>query len=206
MIVETFMLFLTYFIQLFAIMNPFSVVPFFISVTEGLRGSEVNAIVRKATAAGLTIVIAFTLLGKYILEVFNISIAGLRVGGGILLLVLALDMLGGEPRTKRMDPGDVAVVPIATPLIIGPGTITTLLLLVASKPGDYFNLLIVLVAGVFACILSFTVLRASNILVKILRVSTVRALGRFMSIIIAGMAIEMIARGVVMYYYSLLSS
>lgn len=194
---------LTYFTQLLAIMNPFSVIPFFASVTEGLSKREVSAIVRKATIAGLLIVVSFTLAGKYILEAFNISIAGLRVGGGIVLLVLALDMLGEEPRTKRMDPKDIAVVPIATPLIIGPGTITTILLLVASKPGDLFNLVLVLVAGITACLTSFTILRVSNVLIKFLRVSTVRALGRFMSLIIAGVAVEMIAGGVKMYYSAL---
>lgn len=194
---------LMYFTQLFAIMNPFSVLPFFVSVVEGLGKREVDSIVRKAMVAGLLIVVAFTIAGNYILEAFNISVAGLRVGGGILLIVLAIDMLGEEPRTKRMDPRDVAVVPIATPLIIGPGTITTILLLVAAKPGDPLNLLLVLIAGIAACLVSFTVLRVSNMLVKFLRVSTVRALGRFMSLIIAGMAVEMVASGVKMYYYAL---
>lgn len=200
---EHLIILLAYFTQLFAIMNPFSVLPFFVSVVEGLSKPEIDSIVRKAMAAGLIIVAAFTIAGKYILEAFNISIAGLRVGGGILLIVLALDMLGEEPRTKKMDPRDVAVVPIATPLIIGPGTITTILLLVAAKPGDLFNLLLVLVAGIAACLVSFTVLRAGNMLVRFLRVSTVRALGRFMSLIIAGMAVEMIAGGIKMYYYML---
>ncbi|MEM0246336.1 MAG: MarC family protein [Desulfurococcaceae archaeon] len=194
---------LAYFTQLFAIMNPFSVLPFFVSVVEGLGKREVDSIVRKAMVAGLLIVVTFTIAGKYILEAFNISIAGLRVGGGILLIVLALDMLGEEPRTKKMDPRDIAVVPIATPLIIGPGTITTILLLVAARPGDLLNLLLVLVAGITACLASFTILRVGNMLVRFLRVSTVRALGRFMSLIIAGMAVEMIAGGVKMYYYTL---
>lgn len=200
---EHLIILLAYFTQLFAIMNPFSVLPFFVSVVEGLSKREIDSIVRKAMAAGLLIVVAFTIAGKYILEAFSISIAGLRVGGGILLIVLALDMLGEEPRTKKMDPRDVAVVPIATPLIIGPGTITTILLLVAAKPGDPLNLLLVLVAGIVACLASFTVLRVGNMLIKFLRASTVRALGRFMSLIIAGMAVEMIAGGIKMYYYML---
>ncbi|MEM4851907.1 MAG: MarC family protein, partial [Desulfurococcaceae archaeon] len=157
---------LAYFTQLFAIMNPFSVLPFFVSVVEGLGKREVDSIVRKAMVAGLLIVVTFTIAGKYILEAFNISIAGLRVGGGILLIVLALDMLGEEPRTKKMDPRDIAVVPIATPLIIGPGTITTIMLLVAARPGDLLNLLLVLVAGIKACLASFTILRVGNMIVR----------------------------------------
>lgn len=196
-------MFLLYFTQLFAIMNPFSVIPFFVSITEGLDKHEIKAIIRKATIAGLLIVVAFTLAGSYILKAFNVSIAGLRVGGGIILIVLAIDMLGDEPRTKRMDPRDIAVVPIATPLLIGPGTITTILLLVASRPGDIVNLVLVLVAAIIACYISFSILRSSHILAKILKLSTVRALGRFMALIIAGMAVEMIVRGVKMYYDTL---
>ncbi|MEM1638940.1 MAG: MarC family protein [Desulfurococcaceae archaeon] len=201
--IQQLIIFITYFTQLLAIMNPFSVVPTFLSLTEGLSKNEVEAILRKATLAGLTIVIVFAVAGKYILEAFNVSVAGLRVAGGIVLITIALDMLGEEPRTKRMDPRDIAVVPIATPLIIGPGTITTILLLVSSKPGDLVNQVLVLTAGIIACLVSFGVLRSSEILVKALRASTIRAIGRFMALIIAGVAVEMIVHGVQMYYLTL---
>ncbi|MEM0004331.1 MAG: MarC family protein [Desulfurococcaceae archaeon] len=203
---EIVLTFVAYFTQLLAIMNPFSVVPTFITLTEGLSKKEVNAIVRKATIAGLIIVIVFAVAGKYILEAFNVSIAGLRVAGGIVLMTIALDMLGEEPRTKRMDPKDIAVVPIATPLIIGPGTITTILLLVSSKPGDLVNHVLVLVAGILACLISFGILRISEYLVKVLRTSTIRAIGRFMALIIAGVAVEMIVHGVQTYYVTLFSN
>lgn len=200
MFVEIVMTFIMYFVQLLAIMNPFSVIPVFLTLTQDLCSSDVKSILRKATIAGLTIVIAFTLLGRYILEVFNISIASLRVGGGVILMVLAVDMLGEEVRTKKIYSGDIAVVPIATPLIIGPGTITTILLLTSSQPGNLINLILVLVSGVLACITSFWILAFSNVLVKYLKTSTVRALGRFMALIIAGVAVEMIVKGVKMYY------
>lgn len=201
-LLSTLIVFITYFIQLFAIMNPFSALPTFITLTQGLNKGEINSIVKKAMYAGLTIVVTFTLIGKYILEVFNISIAGLRIGGGIILLTIAIDMLGEEPRTKRMDPKDIAVVPIATPLIIGPGTITTILLLTSTNP-TLHNILLVLIAGIVACIASFTILRLGEVLVNILKVSTIRALGRFMAIIIAGVAVEMIVHGIKVYYDTL---
>jgi multiple antibiotic resistance protein len=190
----------TYYVQLLAIMNPFSVIPTFLGMTQGLDYSEVSRIVKRAMLAGLTIVVLFTLAGNYVLEVFNVSIPGLRVGGGIILLVIAIDMLGEEPRTKRMPKEDIAVVPIATPLIIGPGTITTILLLTASKPGDLLNTGLVLLSGVLACITSFAILKLSRDIARYLRVSVIRALGRFMALIIAGVATELIATGIKMYY------
>jgi len=202
-LIELIYVFIAYFTQLLAIMNPFSAIPTFIALTEGLKDREIESIVKKATFAGLFIVVLFATLGRYILEAFNISIAGLRVGGGIILLTIALDMLGEEVRTKKVHPGDIAVVPIATPLIIGPGTMTTILLLVSSKPGDIVNQALVLIAAIVACLVSFWILRLSRVLVRILKMSTVRALGRFMAVIIAGVAVEMIVYGIRTYYIEL---
>uniref|UniRef100_A0A7C2FGK6 UPF0056 membrane protein n=1 Tax=Thermosphaera aggregans TaxID=54254 RepID=A0A7C2FGK6_9CREN len=192
-------IFVSYFTQLLAIMNPFSAIPSFISLTEGLSHNERVSIVRKAYLAGLAILVTFTLVGKHILEAFNVSIPGLRVGGGIILLTIALDMLGEMPRTKQVNPGDIAVVPIATPLIIGPGTITTVLLLTSSDP-SFFNIMMVFISGIVACTVTFAILMVSDKLVAYLKVSTVRAIGRFMALIIAGVAVEMIAKGIYQYY------
>ncbi|MEL9908958.1 MAG: MarC family protein [Desulfurococcus sp.] len=193
---------LSYFTQLIAIMNPFSAIPTFMSLTEGLERRRRLEIVKKAYFAGLILVILFTLVGRYILEAFNISIASLRVGGGIILMTIALDMLGDEVRTKRMHPGDIAVVPIATPLIIGPGTITTILLLTSSLQ-ETTGIIVVLIAGVIACSVTFLILALSDILTRLLSMSTVRAIGRFMALIISGVAVEMIIQGLHSYYVEL---
>jgi len=195
-------LLLSYFTQLIAIMNPFSAIPTFMSLTEGLDHRKRREIVKKAFFAGLVLVIVFTLVGKYILEAFNISVASLRVGGGIILMTIAIDMLGDDVRTKRMHPGDIAVVPIATPLIIGPGTITTILLITTSNP-SLLNISIVLVAGVLACVVTFLILALSDALTRLLSMSTVRAIGRFMALIIAGVAVEMIVYGIYQFYVEL---
>ncbi|AFL66627.1 MarC family protein [Desulfurococcus amylolyticus] len=193
---------LSYFTQLIAIMNPFSAIPTFMSLTEGLERRKRLEIVKKAYFAGLILVILFTLVGRHILEAFNISIASLRVGGGIILMTIALDMLGDEVRTKRMHPGDIAVVPIATPLIIGPGTITTILLLTSSLQ-ETTGIVVVLIAGVIACSVTFLILALSDILTRLLSMSTVRAIGRFMALIISGVAVEMIIQGLYSYYVEL---
>jgi multiple antibiotic resistance protein len=190
-----------YYVQLLAIMNPFSALPTYISLTERLGKVERERIVRRAFWAMLTIMLVFTFLGSTILDVFNISLASLRIGGGIVLMVLAIDMLGEMPRTKRVEPTDMAVVPIATPLIVGPGTLTTILLLTSSER-SLTNMALIVVAEVVAAATTYLVLKFSDTLVRFLRVSTVRALGRFMSIIIASVAVDMIAKGVYGYIVS----
>ncbi|WP_434731398.1 MarC family protein [Thermogladius sp. KZ2Tp1] len=191
-----------YYVQLLAIMNPFSALPTYISLTERLGKVERERIVRRAFWAMLTIMLVFTFLGSTILEVFNISLASLRIGGGIVLMVLAVDMLGEMPRTKRVEPTDMAVVPIATPLIVGPGTLTTILLLTSSER-TLMNMALIVVAEVVAAATTYLILKFSDTLVRFLSVSTVRALGRFMSIIIASVAVDMIAKGVYGYIVSI---
>ena len=200
--VDLLVLLTQYYVQLLAIMNPFSALPTYISLTERLGKVERERIVRRAFWAMLTIMLVFTFLGSTILEVFNISLASLRIGGGIVLMVLAVDMLGEMPRTKRVEPTDMAVVPIATPLIVGPGTLTTILLLTSSER-SLANMALIVVAEVVAAATTYLILKFSDTLVRFLRVSTVRALGRFMSIIIASVAVDMIAKGVYGYIVSI---
>jgi multiple antibiotic resistance protein len=194
-------LLIQYYVQLIAIMNPFSALPTFISLTERLEPGEKDIIVKKASWAMLAIMLSFTFLGNVILGAFSISIASLRIGGGIILMVLAVDMLGEMPRTKRVEARDMAVVPIATPLIVGPGTLTTILLLTSSER-TLLNTAVLIVAEVAAVLTTMLILRFSGGLVRLLRVSTVRALGRFMSIIIASVAVDMIAKGIYAYIVS----
>jgi multiple antibiotic resistance protein len=193
-------LLISYYVQLLAIMNPFAAIPTFLSLTDHMDEIDRRNIVTKAFYASLILVVLFTLIGNYILIVFSISIPSLRIGGGILLMAIALDMLSGMPRTKQIEASDIAVVPLATPMIIGPGTITTILLLTASM-NTVINTILVLVASILAASTTFLLLRYSSSLVKLLRVSVVRAIGRFMSLIIASVAVEMIAAGINSFYH-----
>ncbi|MEZ0394014.1 MAG: MarC family protein [Desulfurococcaceae archaeon] len=201
---ELLVTFVSYYVQLLAIMNPFSALPTFVALTSGLDAATRKRILKRAYVAMLILVAAFATIGNLILMAFNISIASLRIGGGVILMTLAIDMLGEAPRTKSMDPRDIAVVPIATPLIVGPGTMTTLLLL-TSLP-SISNTLLVLGAGFLAATTSVLILELSEELVRLLRMSTVRAIGRFMALIIAGVAADMIAKGVEAYYAQMLGS
>ncbi len=191
---------ISYYVQLLAIMNPFAAIPTFLSLTDHMDEIDRRSIVTKAFYASLILVVLFTLIGNYILAVFNISIPSLRIGGGILLMAIALDMLSGMPRTKQIEASDIAVVPLATPMIIGPGTITTILLLTASTD-TIINTVLVLIASILAASTTFLLLRYSSSLVKLLRVSVVRAIGRFMSLIIASVAVEMMAAGINSFYH-----
>lgn len=179
------------FIQLFAIMNPLASLPTFLALTGGLGKEERSRLINKTFWVVLALVILFAFLGKGILAFFNISIEALRVGGGIILLVVAIDMLGGVPRTREIVAEDIAIVPIATPLIVGPGTITNAIIL-SAEVGPIPTVL----GGVAASLATYFILLSGETIIKYLGRNFIRALGRFMSIIIAAVAAELIAAGV----------
>ncbi len=187
-----------YYIQVIAIMNPFAALPAFISLTDELNPKVRRYIINRALITMIILIILFTLLGGYILYVFNLSINALRVGGGLLLTYIGLDMLSGLPRTKRIEASDIAVVPIATPLIVGPGTITTILLL-TSLDHSPLNTLLVLVASILAALTTYLLLRYSDKVIKLVRPSVIRGIARFMSLIIVSVAVEMIVSGLESY-------
>ncbi len=174
--------------QLYAVLNPVSVIPTLADLMSERSKDEKMASVRKASLYVAFLMAVFSLLGGTILSFFNVSIASLRFGGGILLMVIAVDMLSGLSRTKALESTEeVLVVPIATPLLVGPGTITTLIVMTATH-GVFQTLL----ASSIASILVYLTLRSGELLLEVAGRNVVRGAGRFMSVIIASISAEMI--------------
>jgi len=174
--------------QLYAVLNPISVIPTFMSLM-GDRGKDEKAIaVRRASLYAAALMAVFAVLGGVILGFFNVSIASLRFGGGILLMVIAIDMLSGLSRTKMLESTEEAlIVPIATPLLVGPGTITTLIVMAATH-----GVVMTLAASGIASLLVYLTLRSGELLLEVAGKNVVRGVGRFMSVIIASISAEMI--------------
>lgn len=178
--------------KIFAILNPISVIPTFLSLTEGISSSHRNRITRNSYITILIMTLALAFGGNSLLKFFNVDMASIQVGGGILLMAISLEMLGGMPRTKTLESYDeIAIVPIATPLLVGPGTMTTIIVLSAT------TWIVYLVISIFiATTITYLILRYSEILVKVLGRNGIRAFGRFMSIIIAAFAAQLIYSGI----------
>lgn len=183
-------------ISIFAIMDPPAAIPTLISYIGVLSGSEkdvkktVNRIVNKAIIVVFILLTIFSLAGEYILKFFNIDLASLRIAGGVLLMAVAIDMLITGHKPENVSSGDFAVVPIATPLIVGPGTMSTLI--VYSR---IYGSLTTLLGAYIALSISYPLLRYSYDLFKYLGTSTLQGLGKFMSLIIASIAVSLIFSG-----------
>jgi multiple antibiotic resistance protein len=152
-----------------------------------MDSNERKALIRKSFIIVLGLLTLFSLVGGPFFAILNVSVSGLKFGGGVILMVLAIDTLGGFSRTKSMSEEDIAVVPLATPLLVGPGTITTLLILSSIHP-----IYLVFISAIIAGLLSYLTLNISFILIKVLRKSGTVALARLMSIILAAFAADMI--------------
>ena len=177
--------------QLFAILNPPSVIPTFIVLTEGITSEERGRVVSTASIAVVILMVIFACFGSLILKFMGISVASLRLGGGVILMILAVDMLEGPGRTRELEEEELAIVPIATPLLVGPGTISTIIILASTM-----NLASVILGALMAGVATYATLKYSDSLIRVLGRNGVRALGRFMSIIIAAVAAEMIYEAV----------
>lgn len=182
-------------VKIFAILNPISILPVFLALSQSRTEVEKQKIVLGATGVAFIIAIVVIFIGQYILEFVGISLDSFRLAGGILLLLSAIDMFSGLARGKKLDPEetdgqgllDIATVPLATPLLLGPGTITLLLTLSYSVfIGD------LLVSLTIAMVLSGIVLASGIIIRRLISDSGIKLLSRIMALIVASVAIELI--------------
>jgi len=174
-------------IQLFAIINPLSILPTFLIYTDHLSGNDRRKVVNTTTLIVLALVFSFALFGQFILTALQVTVESFMLGGGILLMILAIDMLSGTARTKTVDTKQVAIVPLATPLLVGPGTMTTLIVLTGTQ-----YLINVLIGGTIAATAVFLVLRYANRISTLIGKNGVLAGSRLMAIILAAIAANMI--------------
>jgi len=191
-------------IGLIAIVDPIAALPIFISLTSDFTSAQRKAIAKTTTSAVFVILLASLLLGEFLLNFFGITISSFRVAGGILILLMAIAMMhaktNGTRRTqeeaeesKNMD--SIAVVPLAIPLLAGPGAISTVILYAHKGTGPLHFLMIGLVI-LSVSLLLFLTFRSVKYVSRYLSQTAVNIFSRIMGLILAAIAIEFIANGV----------
>ncbi|MEM0501216.1 MAG: MarC family protein [Ignisphaera sp.] len=178
-------------IQLFAIMDPLAAIPALLDIVSSLDSREATRLINKASIAIFLLLTIFTTIGGYILIAFGISISSLKIAAGIILMATAIDTLITGHKPERIRVGEYVIVPIATPLIVGPGTMT--LLITSSR---LYGVLSTLMASYMAFVYTYVVLRFSRRIARLAGETFIHGLGRFMSIIIASFAVEMFIGGI----------
>lgn len=184
-------LFVEAFVLLFAVIDAVGTVPIFIGLTEGSGGSR-KKIVKQAVVISTVILVLFALFGWLIFEIFGININDFRVAGGIILFIVAVDHLRGEQdRQRGLAPSDIAAFPLATPLLAGPGAISTVIIISAPP---YSPLLALLVVGCNAAVAYF-VLSSSDWVSRFMGQNGTVALSRITALLIAALAVAFVAGG-----------
>lgn len=190
---------ITVFTGFFAITNPISNMTFFVSLTQGLDKKIKRDINKKANIIAFIIVTVFVLLGKYIFELFNISIPAFKITGGILIFFIGFEMLQSKKsNVKSLDTvheeEDIAVSPLAIPILAGPGTIVTAMNFVANVE-TIQTFLVIAIFG-FMSILTYLTFRASDFIVKIVGHNVISVIGKIMGLIIAIIGTGMVIQGI----------
>lgn len=190
---------LTAFTGLFAMMNPIPMTPIFLGLVEGRSDTARKKIAKKGCITAFFIVTFFLILGNYVFELFGITIPAFKITGGILLFYIGFEML--QAQTSKIQcqegidcPNDVAVSPLAIPMLAGPGTIVTAM----NNVTDAGMVKIAVLIGVLALILSlnFLAFRLSDHIIRVIGNNLIAVVGKLMGLILAIMGTGMVIRGI----------
>ncbi len=187
--------------QLIAILNPIGAIPTLSIYIINMEQEQLRRVYQLVGISVPLLMVIFAVGGRYILQAFGVNLDAFRIAGGVLLMGIAMEtLMAGGPRAVGAvkEPEEFVLVPIVTPLLVGPGTITELILFSALYP-----IYEVIVAALLSSAFTYVVIRFSQPLLKRLGSNTLKVLGRFMSLIIAALAIGMILTGVTNYIESL---
>ena len=192
-----------FFVALFVILDPFAAVPIFLVLTKTYTTAERGRIANIASVTVLIMLVAASLTGETLLQGMGTSLASFRVGGGIVLLLMALAMLRAQTDTVRTTPAEeaeaedrnsIAVVPLAIPLLAGPGSISTVIIEMHRSAMEYHGLLVILSIAV-VCLFLWIVLRMATSIGKLLGHIGLNIINRLFGLILAAIAVEIMANG-----------
>jgi len=175
---------------LFFIFDPFASLPIFISLTKHMDDEEKKRSARNAIFVAAVLFVIFTLLGKWILELFGISLDAFRIAGGLILLMMAIEIIFSLSFTKGSDKDNVAWVIIATPILTGPGVISTAIILTASV-GAFTTI----IAGVISLAITWGMLRNSIYIVNKVGANAIDIFSKIIGMLLAALAVEFMLQG-----------
>ncbi len=195
---------MTVFMGFFAIMNPIANTPIFLGLVEGDKKST-KQIARTASIIAFIIVVAFTLLGKYIFELFGITIPAFKITGGILIFYVGFEMLMSKKskihnnETHESKSG-IAISPLAIPILAGPGTIVTAMNYTTNATYTHVGI-VILVFGLMI-LLTYITFILSDIIVEKVGKNLIAVIGKLMGLILAIIGTEMIIEGIKLTFKS----
>ena len=191
------------FIALLVIVNPVGTIPLFVAMCGGESALEQRRIANRASIAVAIVLIVSALLGQMLLDFFGITIASFKVGGGILILLMAISMMQAMPMRTRQTPEEaeeavekdsVAVVPLAIPLLAGPGAISTTIIYATERNG-ISHLVVIVVCCLAVALITWLALRIATPMTNLLGKTGINIAVRIMGLLLAAVAVEIFVSG-----------
>src|SRR5690606_3925848 len=190
--------------SLLAIINPLTTAPLYLSITDGYSAPDRLRMLRTAIVTGVSVLVAFALLGGAIFQLFGITIHAFRIAGGVILFGIGLDMLQAKRSRVRataeevqegLEKEDVGVTPLGVPMIVGPGSITTVMVLMGNAAAMWQ---VFVVLGSVFVILGFTyaVLFQAPRILNVIGSTGINVMTRLMGLLVAVIAVQFVVDGI----------
>lgn len=200
------------FVTLFVVVDPLGVAPSFVALTSEFGTMERNRTLRRAVIVAFGVTLFFLVCGRWLLDYLGVTVHAFAISGGILLFAASWPMLFGHrpglQAPERSEPGrageDIAVFPLAIPLLSGPGTIATVLLLTHQPDTDAFRMSILLAIVAVVFLISWFVLYTGERIMIRLGEGKVRVMTRVLGIVLAALAVQFVLDGIGGFYDALL--
>lgn len=194
----------TAFATAFTIIDPVGMIPLAVSVTAGATPARRAAIVDQAILVAAIVILIMGVVGKSILESLGITLPAFTIAGGALLFLISVDMLFGRKTGTKQTPEEEregaespnpAVFPLAVPMIAGPGTIATVLVLVTLAAGDRAKLAVVFAAYASALLVTWLCMRLSTRLLRLIGTTGIHVVTRLFGILLSALAVQFVLNG-----------
>lgn len=192
-------LFSEVFITLFVIMDPPGIVPIFLGLTGAMTAKQRNRAARQAVLVAFGVIVSFALFGQQLLGYLHISLPALQASGGLLLLLIAMELLTGkmeEPMPSGNEGVNVALVPLGTPLLAGPGAIVATMVFVQGSGESTADWVSIALAVAALHITLYLSMRFANVVRRVLRDSGTILVTRIAGLLLAAIAVQLIADAV----------
>ena len=190
---------------IFFVVDPFAAVPIFLAMTKTDSAAKRRAMAARASIAAFLILSVFAVAGAFVFRALGISLGAFKTAGGVLLLLMALDMLRTKSPPARITAGeveegaekdDIAIVPLAMPLLAGPGSIATVVVLMGrARAGDWWQVVPVFGAILVTSVACYLTLAAASKIDKVLGKTGMSILSRVAGLLLAAIAIQFIFDG-----------
>ena len=197
-------------VSLFAIVDPIGTLPFFVALTEGFDESDRRIMLERAVLVLGGLLTIFALVGRFVFAAFGVSLGAFEIAGGILLFVIAYDMLQGEIGRTRLSTEDrqeaiarrdeISVMPLGIPLLAGPGAISTVMIYEGNAGDDPYLILATFIGIAITTAATFFILRYGQRILRAMGRVGVMALTRVLGLLLAAVGVQFVLNGITAFH------